>query len=95
MPDTFYCVHDYMILTCNEDMIATPDSLIIVGDGVPPDSKKVRAMLYRANTQPGLLEACKAVDKHGEVGNTDNEVVIPSDIFDLISKAIAAAGETP
>lgn len=64
MPATFYCIANNMIVMCDEDFTVQPDSwkLATVETTAPRESHaRCEAMLHRANTQPGLLEALEDV----------------------------------
>lgn len=100
MADTFYRIANDMIVTCNEDMsVPLGGGLRLAMAGTEDDQRaECEAMLHRANTQPGLLKACKAfIDHRHAVGVAqirDDLDSIPSErigeIIDQISAAIAA-----
>lgn len=97
MADTFYRIANNKIVTRNEDGSLPVDPRVVLGPWTL-DRELCEAMLHRANTQPGLLKACKAfIDHRHAVGVAqirDDLDSIPSErigeIIDQISAAIAA-----
>ena len=72
MPDTFYAITARMIVTAEHDetaptsdkMIVRRNARVLATIGGHDDFAETKAMLHRANTQPVLLAALKALQPH-------------------------------
>ena len=86
---------DYRFNPCGMDIVSEgrmvcrmPDGATVNGGKAFPETK---ADAYLITAAPDLLHACKSVSLECRDYNRDGDIIVPSHVWDLISKAIAKA----